>query len=216
MAEKIKSAQSAQKLRFFGLGKMKPFLKPHAAKFAVMVVFTLIVGGLQVVLPLFQQYAIDHFIAEKTTDGLALFAAAYVGVLVLSGVLDFIACYNCSKLELHLLRDIRRACFDHLQTLSVSYYSQNSVGRLHARVMSDPSNIAANIAWDTYSGVWNVVYVVGAVIVMLALQPVLALCVIVVIPLVALVSVYFQKKLTKLNREARELNSAITGSFNEG
>ena len=45
MAEKIKSAQSAQKLRFFGLGKMKPFLKPHAAKFVVMVVFTLIVGG---------------------------------------------------------------------------------------------------------------------------------------------------------------------------
>lgn len=219
MADNIKSAQSApaaEKLRFFGLGKMKPFLKPHIAKFAVMVVFTLIVGGLQVILPLFQQYAIDHFIAEKTTEGLALFICAYVGVLALSGVLDFIACYNCSRLELYLLRDIRRACFDRLQRLSVSYYSQNSVGRLHARVMSDPSNIAANIAWDTYSGVWNVIYVLGAVVVMLALQPVLALCVIVVIPLVALVSVYFQKKLTKLNREARELNSAITGAFNEG
>ena len=71
MAENIKPAQSApaaEKLRFFGLGKMKPFLKPHIAKFAVMVVFTLIVGGLQVILPLFQQYAIDHFIAEKTTE----------------------------------------------------------------------------------------------------------------------------------------------------
>ena len=152
MAENIKPGQSApaaEKLRFFGLGKMKPFLKPHIAKFAVMVAFTLIVGGLQVILPLFQQYAIDHFIAEKTTEGLALFICAYVGVLALSGVLDFIACYNCSKLEMYLLRDIRRACFDRLQRLSVSYYSQNSVGRLHARVMSDPSNIAGNIAWDT-------------------------------------------------------------------
>src|SRR5699024_9668112 len=45
-ADNIKSAQSApaaEKLRFFGLGKMKPFLKPHIAKFAVMVAFTLIV-----------------------------------------------------------------------------------------------------------------------------------------------------------------------------
>ncbi len=210
------AADTSPKLRFFGLPKMKPFLKPHAPLFIVMVVFTLIVGSMQVILPLFQQYAIDHFIAEKTTEGLPLFIAAYVGVLVLSGVFDFIACYNCSKIELYLLQDIRSACFDHLQTLSVSYFSQNSVGRLHARVMSDPANIASVLSWDTYSGVWNVVYVLGAAVVMLALQPVLALLVIVVIPLVALASVYFQKKLTVLHREARELNSVITGGFNEG
>ena len=210
------AADTSPKLRFFGLPKMKPFLKPHAPLFIVMVVFTLIVGSMQVILPLFQQYAIDHFIAEKTTEGLPLFIAAYVGVLVLSGVFDFIACYNCSKIEMYLLQDIRSACFDHLQTLSVSYFSQNSVGRLHARVMSDPANIASVLSWDTYSGVWNVVYVLGAAVVMLALQPVLALLVIVVIPLVALASVYFQKKLTVLHREARELNSAITGGFNEG
>ena len=210
------AADTSPKLRFFGLPKMKPFLKPHAPLFIVMVVFTLIVGSMQVILPLFQQYAIDHFIAEKTTEGLPLFIAAYVGVLVLSGVFDFAACYNCSKIELYLLQDIRSACFDHLQTLSVSYFSQNSVGRLHARVMSDPANIASVLSWDTYSGVWNVVYVLGAAVVMLALQPVLALLVIVVIPLVALASVYFQKKLTVLHREARELNSVITGGFNEG
>ena len=111
------AADNSPKLAFFGLPKMAPFLKPHASLFVVMVVFTLIVGSLQVILPLFQQYAINQFIGENTTEGLPLFVAAYAGVLVISAVLDFVACYNCSKIEMYLLRDIRRACFVRLQTL---------------------------------------------------------------------------------------------------
>ena len=167
-------------------------------------------------MPLFQQYAFDNFIARNSLEGLAPFIALYVLCLLVTMVLDYIASFSCCKLEMYVLRDMRRTAFNHLQTLSVSYFNVNSVGRIHARVMSDTSSISSIISWDVYQGGWNVTYVLSAVVIMLALNPLLALCVIVVVPLVAAASCYFQRRLTVLNRRVREINSEITGGFNEG
>ena len=210
------SEQPVHKVRFFGLPKLKPFLATYKWMFIAMIVGTVLVGVLNTVLPLFQQYAFDNFIAKDTLSGLAPFIILYVLCLAVTMGVDYIASYNCCRLELYILRDMRRTVFNHLQTLSVSYFNVNSVGRIHARVMSDTSNIASIISWDVYQGGWNITYILSAVIIMLALNWVLALCVIVIIPLVALVSCYFQRRLTILNRRVREINSEITGGFNEG
>ena len=210
------SEQPVHKVRFFGLPKLKPFLATYKWMFIAMIVGTVLVGVLNTVLPLFQQYAFDNFIAKNTLSGLAPFIILYVLCLAVTMGVDYIASYNCCRLELYILRDMRRTVFNHLQTLSVSYFNVNSVGRIHARVMSDTSNIASIISWDVYQGGWNITYILSAVIIMLALNWVLALCVIVIIPLVALVSCYFQRRLTILNRRVREINSEITGGFNEG
>ncbi len=207
---------SAAKVRFFGLGKLRPFLSPYRRMFAAMIVCTVLVGVFNTILPLFQQYAFDNFIAGNTLHGLAPFILLYILCLLVTMVLDFIASYDCCKLEMYVLRDMRRTAFNHLQTLSVSYFNVNSVGRIHARVMSDTSSISAIISWDVYQGGWNLTYILSAVVIMLALDPLLALCVIVVVPLVAVVSCYFQRRLTVLNRRVREINSEITGGFNEG
>lgn len=210
------SGESVPRVKFFGLTKLKPFLAPYKWMFLVMILGTIIVGVLNTVMPLFQEYAINNFIAQNTTEGLLPFILLYVLCLAVVMVIDYIASYNCCRLELYILRDMRRTVFNHLQTLSVSYFNVNSVGRIHARVMSDTSNISSIISWDVYQGGWNITYVLSAVVIMLTINWVLALCVIVIIPLVALVSCYFQRKLTVLNRRVREINSEITGGFNEG
>lgn len=210
------SGESVPKVKFFGLTKLKPFLAPYKWMFLVMILGTIIVGVLNTVMPLFQEYAINNFIARGTIEGLLPFILLYVLCLAVVMVIDYIASYNCCRLELYILRDMRRTVFNHLQTLSVSYFNVNSVGRIHARVMSDTSNISSIISWDVYQGGWNITYVLSAVVIMLTINWVLALCVIVIVPLVALVSCYFQRKLTVLNRRVREINSEITGGFNEG
>ena len=207
---------SVKKLKFFGLGKMKPYLGRYKGLFLSMLFCALACSAINTVLPLFQRYAIDNFIAEKTLQGFAVFIILYAALVAVSTGLDFVSGYNCCRLEVFLLRDMRRTAFNHLQTLSVAYFNENAVGKIHARVMSDTSGIGAVIAWDSFQAVSNVVYVVGAVSVMLALNPLLALCVLTVVPVLALVSVYFQRKQTRLNRKIRETNSLITSGFNEG
>ena len=204
------------KLKFFGLGKMKPYLSAHKVLFTVILVFSALSAGLSAVVPLFQSYAIDNFILYGTTDGLIPFILTYSAFVLSVPLLGYAADFGSWKLEMCLLRDMRRTAFNHLQTLSVSYFNQNSVGKIHARVMSDTSNIGAVIAWQSGSGIFQLIYFISAEAIMFSLNPLLALCVTVIIPAVAGLSVYFNRVLTRLNRKAREINSEITGGFNEG
>lgn len=215
----IKTAEKnepAKKLRFFGLGKLRPYIGRYKAIFFIMIFANIAVGVINIILPLFQKYAIDNFIKNQTVAGLPVFTVLYAALLVVSAIIDYFGAYGACKCEMFLLRDMRRTAFNHLQTLSVSYYNQNAVGKLHARVMSDTAVIGGTVAWDTYQGAWTLTYAIGAAIVMFSLNAILALCVLVIVPLVVLVSIYFQRRLTKLNREVREINSEITGGFNEG
>lgn len=211
-----KQVPTTKKLKFFGFGKIKPYIVRNKWLFISMIVGSLVYGIVNIILPLFQQYAIDNFIVNKTLDGLLWFILCYVAFLVVAEIMDYLGAYGTCKCEMFLLRDMRRDAFNHLQTLSVSYYNQNPVGKLHSRVMSDTSVIGGTIAWDTYQSAWTIAYAIGSIIVMFSLDAILALCVLVVVPLVVLVSMYFQRKLTKLHREVRETNSEITGGFNEG
>lgn len=193
-----------------------PYVSAHRVLFILIIVFTMLTAVASTVFPLFQSYAIDSFIAGGTTEGLVPFISVYTACILFDVVCSYIADFGSWKLEMCLLRDMRRTAFNHLQTLSVSYFNRFSVGKIHARVMSDTSNIGAVVAWQTSNGLFNIVYLVSAVGVMLSLNAILALCVVIVVPVVALFSVYFNRVLTRLNRKAREINSEITGGFNEG
>ena len=213
---KAKVKDTAPKLKFFGIGKVLPFLKVHKKIYLTMLLSTIPVMICNSILPLFQKYAIDNFIAQKSLDGFVPFIVLYAALIVFSCSMDFIGAYNCSRLEMFLMRDMRRSAFNHLQTLSVSYYNTTGVGKIHSRVMSDTSNIGSIIAWDSYSAVSNIIYVIVALAVMFSLNAILALCVLALIPVFVPVMIYFHKKQTKLNRQVRETNSLITGGFNEG
>ena len=174
-------------------------------------------GGLaDIVIPLFQRYALDQFIEKGQLNSLTAFVICYALVLVSQVVVNTISTYNACQIEMYVGRDMKRESFNHLQTLAFSYFNQNSVGYIHARVMSDTNRIAALISWTFIDAVWYISYIVGAIIVMFAINPVLALWVLAIVPVAAVCAVFFQKKLVVLNRKLREINSKITGNFNEG
>ena len=201
-------------LPYFGLNKLLPYLKPYRYTILSMVALGLLTSSVDILWPLFQQYALDEFIGKGTLNGLGVFIACYVVCLLGQVIMSFISCYQANEVEMYVGRDLKRLSFNHLQTLSFSYYNQNSVGYIHARVMSDTGRIGGLVSWSLMDGVWNVTYLVGAIIVMLSINVRLAL--LVVVPLTVLASAYFQKKLVFLNRKIREINSRITGNFNEG
>lgn len=192
------------------------FLKTHKVLIAVMFASELLISAVSVVTPLFQSYAIDEYIAKNTAEGIGWFILAYSALILVSTALQYIETRSGMNLEMYLLRDMRRATFNKLQTLPVSYFNANSVGALHARVMSDSEKIGGIVVWDGNHGLRHIVYVAGAVCVMFSINAYLAVCVLAVVPLIALATALFQRKLIKLNRKEREINARITAGFNEG
>ena len=82
--------------------------------------------------------------------------------------------------------------------------------------MSDTARIGELVSWVIMQGVWNFSYLIGVVIVMLSMNVKLTLLILAVIPLITVFFAIFQKKLVNENRHIREVNSKITGNFNEG
>ncbi len=203
-------------LKFFGIGKILPFLKKVRGMILCMVALGLVSSCVDIVLPLFQRYALNHFIGEKTFDTIVIFIVLYVLTLLCAAVVNYISCAQATIVEMRVSRELRQRGFDHLQTLSFSYFNQNSVGYIHARLMSDTARIGTLVSWSLIDCVWRISYLVGAIAMMLYLNAKLALMVLAVLPLLVILFTVFQKKLVTVNREIREINAKITGNFNEG
>ena len=206
-----------EKTRWFGIPKLFPYLKGYGRLvLADMIALGFIGSAMDAVIPLFQQYAIDHFIADRTLAGLGAFVALYILVMIVQTATNCVSALAACKVEMYIGRDLKRICFNHLQTLSFSYFNQNSVGYIHARVMSDTDKIATILAWGLMEAVWYVAYLALAIVMMFVLNWRLALCVMAIVPVLAVASAYFQKKLVFHHRRVREQNSKITSGFNEG
>ena len=124
-------------LPWFGIPKLIPYVKPYRRKIILMVSLGILSSVADAVFPLFNRYALDHFVAEKTLQGLGFFCVLFVVLLVLQSIDNYISTYLGGQVEMGIDRDLRNAAFNHLQTLSFSYFNQNNVGYIHARVMSD-------------------------------------------------------------------------------
>lgn len=195
-------------------------LLPILARYKKTIVLMAVVNGLtammDVILPLFQKYAISRFIERGTLDGLPLYTAAYLGAIALEALMVVGFARRAMYVEMYLGRDMRRDLFGHLQTLSLSFYNVTPVGYLITRVMNDTNRIAGNIAWNLTDMAWSVLYVLSTFAAMLALNWRLALVVILIVPAVAVLTGCFQPRILHWNRKVRKLNSKITGAFNEG
>ena len=204
------------RLRFFGIPRLLPYLKPYRRMMIAMVLMGGLSSAIDAFYPLFNRYALDHFIGEQTLKGLAPFILCYLALLLGQTVINYISTYDCGKVEMYVDRDLRNTAFNHLQTLSFSYYNQNSVGYIHSRVMSDTSMIGDLVSWRMMNLIWNGAFLVGILIVMLVIDIRLTAFILLLIPVAAVLMVYFQRKLLFFNRQIREINSKITGNYNEG
>ncbi len=192
------------------------FMKPYKKEFITVFSLNIVAALIDICLPLFQRYAIDTFVVGRTTHGLGIFALVYTAAIVLQTIGTIIFCRLSMKNEMYVGRDMKHDCFVHLQTLSLSYYNVTPVGYILARVMSDTNRIAGMLAWQITDMIWQIGYVLGVFVAMLFLNVQLALTVMIVVPLLVILTVYFQKQILLWNRRIRKQNSKITSAYNEG
>lgn len=196
--------------------KMLPFFKPYKKYFAITLGLNILLAGVDVLTPLFQSYAIDHFIVPDTLEGIGVFAFAYISMIVMQTISVYWSVHAATTIEMCVGKDLKWAQFEHLQTLSFSYYNTTPVGYIHARVMSDTLKIAGVAAWGLVDMFWAFLYVVSVFVIMFALNAQLAMILLVIVPCIAVITVVFQNKILHWNRRVRKINSQITSAYNEG
>lgn len=196
--------------------KMLPYFKPYKKYFFITFSLNILLAGVDVLVPLFQSYAIDHFIIPDSLKGIHAFALVYVAVIVAQTISVYLSVHAATTIEMNIGKDLKWAQFRHLQTLSFSYYNTTPVGYIHARVMSDTLRIAGMIAWGLVDMFWALIYVVGVFGIMFFLNARLAFLLLLIVPCIAVLTVFFQNRILHWNRKVRKINSQITNAYNEG
>ena len=196
--------------------KLLVFCKPYKKKMLLLGVFMLALAGVDVLFPLMSKYAIDNFVIPQNTDGIMWYGLVFLAIVVVQALNIFFFIDIAGKIEMHLIYDIRKKGFLHLQELSFNYYDKTPIGWLMARMTSDSQRLGSFISWGLVDMVWGGSLMIMIAIMMLILNFKLALITLSVVPALILMSIYFQKKILKSYRKVRKTNSKITSAFNEG
>ncbi len=191
------------------LGKDKTLL-------AILIGISMIQAVVEVSVPMMSAYALNHYVGEMSGMDLRYYIILFVALVLVQTIVNYLYHVFAGKIETHFTYTLRKELFEKLQRLSFSYYDKNSAGWILARVTSDVSRLGDMIGWGMGDVLWAVFYLVGMSVVMLVVNVRYALIILATVPFLALISVYFQKKLLKEYRATRRLNSKITGAFSEG
>ena len=196
--------------------KLLAFCKPYKKKMILLGFFMLSLAGIDVLFPLMSKYAIDNYVIPGNTDGIIWYAIVFLAMVVVQALNIFFFIDIAGKIEMYLTYDIRKKGFLHLQELSFNYYDKTPVGWLMARMTSDSQRLGSFISWGLVDMVWGGSLMILISIVMLIMNLKLALITMTVVPVLVIMSIYFQKMILKAYRKVRKTNSKITGAFNEG
>ncbi len=189
----------------------------NARPWIILVIFLVgLLAFFDAMIPLFSAYAIDNFIVAKDISNIKIFAILFLCVVTLQSLIVYGFISIAGIIEGHIWRDMRKASFNNLQQLSFSYYDETPVGWIMARTTSDIQKIGAIITWGVVDFFWGGSVIIFLTITMFILNWKLAIILVTFMPILAFIGYKFQMKILQGHREARKVNSKITGAFNEG
>ena len=132
-SERRNRHEKKEKTRWFGIPKLFPYLKGYGRLvLADMIALGFIGSAMDAVIPLFQQYAIDHFIADRTLAGLGAFVALYILVMIVQTATNCVSALAACKAEMYIGRDLKRVCFQPSAD-AVVFLFQSEQRRLYSR-----------------------------------------------------------------------------------
>ena len=190
-------------------------VRPHwvwAVGFIVMILLTTVTDSYFTYL---SKRIIDEGIMAKDKEVLGRLFVIYASLVLFQAVCVFSFIYLAGLLGERVRYDLRKKMFNHLQDLSLSYYSRTPVGWIMSRVTSDSERVSDLVTWGMLDVTWSTMNIITSAIFMMIINWRLALIVIAVIPVLVVIAVQFRKKILVEYRNVRRINSKITGAFNE-
>jgi ATP-binding cassette subfamily B protein len=154
---------------------------------------------------------------EINTERVYRFTVGLLGAAVLTWMLKWATTYVVSRLAERVTSQMRRATFEHLQTLSLSYFNKKRTGDLISRIGSDTDNISLFISIHFIDFACDVLTIFFTAVVMFSINPVLALAALGPLPVVAWLVQWVRVRLrggfAAASRAWSAMNSVLTDTI---
>ncbi|MEN2465196.1 ABC transporter ATP-binding protein [Ornithinibacillus sp. FSL M8-0202] len=198
------------------------YVKPYKWKIIVTIVIGIVKFVIPLLIPLIMKYVIDDIIGhetwgtnEKLTNLFWIMGGAFVIFLVLRPPIEYYRQYFAQWVGNKILYDIRDKLFDHLQKLSLRYYSTTKTGEIISRVINDVEQ-TKNFVITGLMNIWlDLITIFIAIGIMLSMDVGLTIVSIILFPIFGISIKYFYGKLRRLTRERSQALAEVQGHLHE-
>lgn len=196
--------------RFWGF--VRPYRRTLLFAAAGVVLFTLT----QVMIPLLIRAAIDQGVAQGA-QGMRLMQTigmAFLAVVVVNYIANILQELLVGRVAGHLLFDLRRAMYLHLQRVSLTFMDKTQVGRLMSRLQGDINALQEFLETSMFA-IGDFVLLIGIVSVLLWLDFRLGMMTLAVVPALLIVRLIWLPHAKKAFLRARQTSSTVNGALAE-
>jgi ABC-type multidrug transport system fused ATPase/permease subunit len=159
--------------------------------------------------------AIDDGINHHDTGALNLIVLAFLASAAVYWVATYLQTYLVGWVGQRALRDLRLQLFEHLQSLSIGFYSRNRAGVIISRLTNDVEALDQLISDGLATLFQSSLMLLGVIVILLVLDPHLALLTFITLPILAIGAFAFRIASADAYRRTREKIASITGYLQE-
>jgi ATP-binding cassette subfamily B protein len=188
------------------------YIAPYWRRLVLVLVLSLVGTGLSLILPYLTRLLIDRALLGRDTGALVRIVLAFAAITIASFALNVVSGLRYTRVSAEILFDMRLALFRHLQRLSPRFYAHMPLGQIASRINSDIGEIQRVAAEVALSWIGSVIFLVGAVAILIALDPLLFAVSVAVLPLSLLALVRYRRRLEDSIAVVRD-RSAGLGAF---
>ncbi|MDO9546177.1 MAG: ABC transporter ATP-binding protein [Pelolinea sp.] len=214
-ADQFKEEEFSGKLTGEVFSRILSLLRPYWLRVIGFLVTVIIVSVLDAYFTYLGMQIVDQGILTGNREMLYRILIRYGSLILVQSASIFGFVYLVGILGERIRYDLRQKLFNHLQKLSLSYYSQTPVGWIISRVTNDTERVAELMTWGLLDATWGAVNIITGLIFMFSINWKLALIVFAILPILLYTAVQFQKRILTQFRTVRKVNSKITASHNE-
>lgn len=194
------------------------FIKPYKWQFLLALFLMVASSSAAVFGPYFVKFALDEGLAAKSMSALRQAVLLYLLTALIQWVTIYFRVNLMARAGQSIIYDLRARLFEHLQNLSLNFFSHYSVGRVITRIINDVGVLREFITWAIIAVVRDFVTLIGIIIAMFSMNARLSLLTLLVIPLMVLATIAFRKKARESYREVRTaiswVNSVLAENIN--
>ncbi|MCA1321755.1 ABC transporter ATP-binding protein/permease [Bacillus tianshenii] len=199
------------------LGRFFSYYKPYKWLFILDFSCAVLVGLLELAFPLAVNQVIDRLLPESNWTLILWACLGLMAIYAINTGLHFVVTYWGHMLGINIETDMRRKLFQHMQKLSFSYYDNNKTGHSISRLTKDLEEIGEVAHHGPEDVFVAVMTLIGSFVLMLSINWKLAILSFLVIPLLMVLAIHFNKKMTRTFRrmfgDVAEINARVEDSI---
>ena len=191
------------------------FYKIEYKKLYMLMFVVVIAGVLQAVVPLSIKLFTDDFITRQNLKGFVLAGIAFFSLVIISTLAIYSFYVLGGKLEYKVSKEIRKSVFEKIERFSLTTVKRYETGELISRLTSDVQKLSEVFSWGVIDACHSIIVLLFSVSIMLYLSYTLTLMLFLMLPVIYIVTMIFQKNILKFQRKVRDYNSKIIKSYTE-